>query len=230
MLKILKISVLLILIIGLTATTVSASDISSIIQAGQDFLKIGDAEGATINDTQLKKVNSNIFNIFFAVGIIAAVVVGIVLGIQFMTAGIEGQAKIKEAVVPYLVGCVIIFGAFGIWKIVVKIGENTEKEIYTAENGEEMAKRYINSINGNEYTNGDVFDEVMRAKRSMEKSEGKNKGIYDFYRAYYNYLHNKLYWSVSEYVPETTNVFYILDEWEANREESLELKDERFKN
>ena len=50
---------------------------------------------------------------------IAAVVCGIVLGIQFMISSAEGQAQIKEKLFPYITGCVIIFGAFGIWKIIM---------------------------------------------------------------------------------------------------------------
>ena len=110
MLKLCKILIILILITLIITPNVLASDISSILKAGQDFLKVGDDPGVTINVGNLSKVNSNIFNIFLAAAIIIAVVIGIVLGIQFMTSSVEGQAKVKEAVVPYLIGCVIQFG------------------------------------------------------------------------------------------------------------------------
>ena len=38
-----------------------------------------------------------------------------------MFAGIEERAKIKEALIPYIVGGVVIFGAFIIWKFVVDV-------------------------------------------------------------------------------------------------------------
>lgn len=38
-----------------------------------------------------------------------------------MLGGIEEQAKIKETLIPYIVGCIVIFGAFGIWKLAVSI-------------------------------------------------------------------------------------------------------------
>ena len=41
-----------------------------------------------------------------------------------MTAGIEQQAQIKQALIPYVVGCVVVFGAFGIWKIAIEILKN----------------------------------------------------------------------------------------------------------
>ena len=38
-----------------------------------------------------------------------------------MWGSIEQQVKAKEMLMPYAVGCVVIFGAFGIWKICVTI-------------------------------------------------------------------------------------------------------------
>ena len=50
--------------------------------------------------------------------------VGTIIGIQFMIASAEDKAKVKEALVPYIIGCVVIFGAFTIWSIVVNIGQD----------------------------------------------------------------------------------------------------------
>ena len=44
-----------------------------------------------------------------------------VIGIQFITSGVEGKAKVKEKLIPYGVGCVVAFGAFGIWRLVLNI-------------------------------------------------------------------------------------------------------------
>ena len=38
-----------------------------------------------------------------------------------MTGSVEEQAKVKQTLVPYVAGCVVLFGAFTIWKIVVTI-------------------------------------------------------------------------------------------------------------
>ena len=40
-----------------------------------------------------------------------------------MIGGTEGQAKVKEMIIPFVVGCVIVFGAFGIWKIALSVGK-----------------------------------------------------------------------------------------------------------
>ena len=41
-----------------------------------------------------------------------------------MTSGIEEKAEVKAMLVPYIVGCVILFGAFTIWKVVLTILQN----------------------------------------------------------------------------------------------------------
>lgn len=51
-------------------------------------------------------------------------IVGTILGIQFMIASAEEKAKVKETLVPYIVGCIVIFGAFTIWSIVVNLGQD----------------------------------------------------------------------------------------------------------
>lgn len=53
-------------------------------------------------------------------------VVGIIIGIQFMVASAEDKAKVKETLVPYIVGCIVIFGAFTIWSIAVNLGQGTK--------------------------------------------------------------------------------------------------------
>lgn len=50
--------------------------------------------------------------------------VGTIIGIQFMVASAEDKAKVKEALIPYVIGCAVIFGAFTIWSIAVNLGQN----------------------------------------------------------------------------------------------------------
>lgn len=68
------------------------------------------------------KVNiDTIYNILLTIGISLTVIVGGVLGIKFMAASAEDKAKIKEAMIPYVVGCIVIYGAFFIWKVVIMV-------------------------------------------------------------------------------------------------------------
>ena len=50
-----------------------------------------------------------------------AVIVGAILAVQFMTAGINKKVEVKEALFPYLISCGVVFSAMGIWKLVVTI-------------------------------------------------------------------------------------------------------------
>ena len=41
-----------------------------------------------------------------------------------MVGSVDQKAKVKDSLIQYIVGCIVIFGAFGIWKIVLTILEN----------------------------------------------------------------------------------------------------------
>mgnify|MGYP004630298227 FL=1 len=96
------------------------------IQKGKDQATSSDQQsgGSVISDKEIKEANSDIFNTLLSVGIVLAVLVGGVLGVKFMIASAEDKAKIKEAMIPYVLGCIVIFGAFGIWKLAITILNN----------------------------------------------------------------------------------------------------------
>ena len=104
-----------------------------IFSSGDKFIQKGKEQatssnqqsgGSVISDKEIKEANSDIFNILLSVGIVLAVLVGGVLGVKFMIASAEDKAKIKEAMIPYVLGCIVIFGAFGIWKLAITILNN----------------------------------------------------------------------------------------------------------
>lgn len=80
-----------------------------------------DANPGVISAESLQNFSKSIYNILLTFGIIVAVLAGMIIGIRFMLGGAEEKANIKEILVPYVVGCVVVFGAFAIWKIVVTI-------------------------------------------------------------------------------------------------------------
>ena len=73
------------------------------------------------SDSDLQVVINDIYGILFPLAVGITVIIGGVLGIKFMMASVEDKAKIKESMVPYVVGCVVIYGAFGIWKLAITI-------------------------------------------------------------------------------------------------------------
>ena len=97
--------------------------IGEVISSAQSFVN-GSNGTSTINPTMIQDMSDILYNTLLTVGVIIAVVVGMILGIKFMTAGIGEKAKVKEMILPYVAGCIVIFGAFTIWKIVLIILRN----------------------------------------------------------------------------------------------------------
>lgn len=101
----------------------NAFSLDSIIDSGDKFIQDGSSSSNNvINEDDVKSMVGDIYNILVAIGVGLAVLIGAVLGIKYMTGTIEEQAKIKETLIPYAIGCIVVFGAFGIWKIVISIG------------------------------------------------------------------------------------------------------------
>lgn len=120
--KLIKITIITLLIILTNITITNAGTWNEIIDGGANFINTGkQIAGADINDSDLKDVSSTIYNVVFIIGVVLIVIVGVILGIQLMMASAEDKAKVKEALVPYFIGSVVIFSAFGIWKLCVQI-------------------------------------------------------------------------------------------------------------
>jgi len=100
-----------------------AFGIDTILEGSENFIKAGQDERFNINTQGIYNTSDLIYNTLLILGIAAIAIVGIVLGIKYVSSSVEEQAKIKETLVPYIVGSVVIFGAFGIWKLVTEILE-----------------------------------------------------------------------------------------------------------
>lgn len=109
---------------GASTGTLGTSGASSshspdeIISEAEGFLQQG-ANNGVIDGTHLKNASSTLYNLLLSIGIFLAVAIGMYLGVKFMTSSVEGKAKVKEALIPYIAGCVVIFSAFIIWRIVI---------------------------------------------------------------------------------------------------------------
>lgn len=101
--------------------TVEKHTAGEIIQEGKKFITTGEKEADKISQDNLKNMSDTIYNILLVAGIIIAIIVGLIMGIKFIMGGIEEKAEIKAMLIPYIVGCVVVFGAFTIWKVVVDI-------------------------------------------------------------------------------------------------------------
>lgn len=84
----------------------------------------GDSVSSAINTAELKETSDYMFKLLTAIGIVVMFLVGTIIGIKFMIASAEDKAKVKEALIPYVIGCAVIFGAFTIWSVVVDLGQD----------------------------------------------------------------------------------------------------------
>ena len=114
--------ILIIMLLILNCNFVFAAEetIDNIIEGANSFLDAGQ-NITKFNPETMQQAVDVLYNIFLGVGMVIAVIVGIILGIQFMTSGSEEKAKIKESLIGYVIGCIVVFGAFGIWKIAIMI-------------------------------------------------------------------------------------------------------------
>lgn len=126
------IKILIILIILITnimfvqKNNVLATDF---IEQGKNFLMVGEDEYNVVNKDALQGTSKSIFKVLLSMAICISVIIGAVLGFQFILGSVEGKAKVSEALIPYIIGCVVVFGAFTIWEIAVNIGNSAENAI-----------------------------------------------------------------------------------------------------
>lgn len=98
-----------------------------ITEGAKDFIQSGTTKENPLDIDNLKNVSDVVYNILLTIGIIVAVIMGLIIGIKYMTGSVSQKAETKELLTPYIVGCVIIFGAFIIWKIVVELLNQTQQ-------------------------------------------------------------------------------------------------------
>lgn len=99
----------------------SEENLEDMIKDADDFINAGQVN---IDQATLSNFSKTMYNILLVIGVIVAVIVGAIIGLKLMTSSIEEKAEAKKLLVPYVVGCVVVFGGFAIWKLVVTILQN----------------------------------------------------------------------------------------------------------
>lgn len=112
---VLQIISLLIISIGSSVWAFSGQDI---VTKASTFAN-GGTEQITI--TSMTSFSNNISKILLGIGMIIIFVVGTLLGIKYMTGTAEGKAKVMDSLVPFVIGVIVIFGAYTIWTIAVNV-------------------------------------------------------------------------------------------------------------
>lgn len=102
----------------------AASTLDDVLSKGDDFLNAADDTTNTIDEGDLQELSGFISGVLLSIAIGVTILSGVALGIKFVTQSIEDKAKIKEAMVPWVIGILVSFGAFTIWEIAVNLFQN----------------------------------------------------------------------------------------------------------
>ena len=117
--KIITISFCIMIVLIQNVYSTSLTDIKS---TADSWISTGDEHaGIGLDTTRLEEGSGNLYNVLITIASIVAVIVGALLGLKYMTAGIEEKVEVKKSLIPYLISCIVVFGSIGIWKLVVTI-------------------------------------------------------------------------------------------------------------
>ena len=115
-----KILVRIILILFVLFILIQPFQISygvDIVKEARDWFIAARNGEQIFNPDDIASAIAPISQILFAVGLVVLFVVGVVMGIKFITASPEEQGKIKGQLIGLAISAVVILGAYTIWKL-----------------------------------------------------------------------------------------------------------------
>ena len=98
--------------------------LDDMIKDAEDFEKreIEDKNLVLVDDPgKLSDFSSSLYTILVVAGTAVTVIIGVVLGIKYMVGSVDEKAEYKKMLLPYLAGCIAIYGSLGIWQLAIKI-------------------------------------------------------------------------------------------------------------
>ena len=106
--------------------------IRDLLNSGKNFISGGESQQKdqnnqplTIDEGLLGDTVGFIYKIVLSIASLLVVIVGMIIGIQFMMASsADEKAKWKETLKVYVVGVIVIYGALGIWYFILNILNN----------------------------------------------------------------------------------------------------------
>lgn len=116
--------IVIMLSISFTNKVYAADGLGEVISGGKDFMNSSSKE-FSVSESKLQSTSTSLFNILLMLSFIIVACIGIYLGIKYMWAGVDEKAEVKNALVIFAIGCVVTYGAFGIWKVIVNFLQNS---------------------------------------------------------------------------------------------------------
>ena len=89
------------------------------ISSGKSFLQSASGTMSKDQEKSLKDTSNSIYNTLLMISFVVVAIVGIILGIKFMMAGVEEKADVKKSLIIFLIGTGVAYGDFAIWKVLI---------------------------------------------------------------------------------------------------------------
>lgn len=120
--KICLITLLILCSLSLYSTTCMADgSLDDVMNNGNSFLNAGSESNTMIDQNDLKSLSNFISGVLLTIAIGVTVITGAIMGLNFITQSIEEKAKVKESMIPWVIGIIVSFGAFTIWEVAVNL-------------------------------------------------------------------------------------------------------------
>lgn len=120
--KVCLITLLILCNLSVYSTTCMAdSSLDDVMNNGNSFLNAGSESSTMIDQNDLKSLSNFISGVLLTIAIGVTVITGAIMGLNFITQSIEEKAKVKESMVPWVIGIIVSFGAFTIWEVAVNL-------------------------------------------------------------------------------------------------------------
>lgn len=100
--------------------------LDDVIKNADSFLNVPDESGKSIvintpDEGELQKLSKSVSGVLLTVAFAVTFISIAVMGVNFAIQSVDDKAKIKEAMIPWIIGIFVSFGAYGIWKITMGI-------------------------------------------------------------------------------------------------------------
>lgn len=100
----------------------NAFSFSELFESAKDFENAGSSGGTIVDkESGLQSISNSVSNILLTIALGVTVISAAAMGINFAIQSVEDKAKIKESMVPWMIGILVSFGAYGIWRITMGI-------------------------------------------------------------------------------------------------------------
>ena len=119
----LKIIFTIIVILALIFTISPYSEafsLDEVISNGDSFLSASTGS-MPVDEGNMMTLSKSISGILLTIAIIVTLISAAVMAIKFVFQSVEDKAKIKESMIPWVIGIFISFGAYAIWKLTMSI-------------------------------------------------------------------------------------------------------------